>query len=65
VRAGRLVELRSGDRYRVEAYYEAELVGGLDALVLDRREILEARLFPVSALPPGLPPLHRELARRG
>ena len=64
VRVGRLVELRSGFRYRVEAYYEASLVGGVDGLVLDRREVLEARLFPPDALPPGMPRLHRELARR-
>src|SRR6516225_4596176 len=53
VRVGRLVELRSGFRYRVEAYYEAALVGGLDGLVLDDREVLEARLFPLDALPAG------------
>ncbi len=64
VRVGRLVELRSGFRYRVEAYYEAALVGGADGLVLDDREVLEARLFPLDALPAGMPPLHRELARR-
>jgi 8-oxo-dGTP diphosphatase len=62
VRVGRLVELRSGYRYKIEAYYEATLVGGLDGLVLDTREIIDARLFPVHALPPGMPPLHRELA---
>ena len=43
VRVGRLLELRSGFRYRVEAYYEAALVGGVDGLVLDDREIIEAR----------------------
>jgi ADP-ribose pyrophosphatase YjhB (NUDIX family) len=64
VRVGRLVELRSGFRYRVEVYYEAALAGGLDGLVLEEREILEARLFPLDALPAGMPPLHRELARR-
>jgi 8-oxo-dGTP diphosphatase len=64
VRVGRLLELRSGFRYRVEVYYEAVLVGGVDGLVLDRREILEARLFPLDALPAGMPRLHRELARR-
>jgi 8-oxo-dGTP diphosphatase len=65
VRVGRLVELRSGFRYRAEAYYEAALVGGLDGLVLDDREILEARLFALDSLPRAMPPLHRELARRG
>jgi len=64
VRVGRLVELRSGFRYRVEVYYEAELVGGMNGLVLDRREVLEARLFPLDALPAGMPPLHRKLAHR-
>ena len=64
VQVGRLVELRSGFRYRVEVYYEAALAGGTDGLVLEEREILEARLFPLDALPAGMPPLHRELARR-
>jgi 8-oxo-dGTP diphosphatase len=64
VRVGRLLELRSGYRYRAEVYYEAALVGGIDGLVLDGREVLEARLFPVDALPAGMPRLHRELARR-
>jgi 8-oxo-dGTP diphosphatase len=64
VRVGRLLELRSGYRYRAEVYYEAALVGGVEGLVLDGREVLEARLFTVDALPAGLPRLHRELARR-
>jgi ADP-ribose pyrophosphatase YjhB (NUDIX family) len=64
VRVGRLLELRSGFRYRVEVYYEASLVGGLDGLTLDDREVLEARLFTLDTLPAGLPPLHRQLARR-
>jgi ADP-ribose pyrophosphatase YjhB (NUDIX family) len=64
VRVGRLLELRSGSRYRVEAYYEAALVGGLDALTLEKREILEARLFTLGELPRAIPPLHRELALR-
>ena len=64
VRVGRLLELRSGFRYRAEVYYEAALVGSADGLVLDRREILEARLFTLDALPAGMPPLHRELAKR-
>jgi ADP-ribose pyrophosphatase YjhB (NUDIX family) len=63
VRVGRLLELRSGYRYRAEVYYEAVLVGSTDGLVLDRREILEARLFALDALPAGMPRLHRELAR--
>jgi 8-oxo-dGTP diphosphatase len=64
VRVGRLVELRSGFRYRVEAYYEAALVGGVDGLVLEAREVLEARLFPLDALPAAMAPLHRQLAKR-
>lgn len=63
VRVGRLVDLRSGFRYRAEAYYDATLVGNLDGLILDKREILEARLFTLDALPRAMPPLHRELAR--
>jgi ADP-ribose pyrophosphatase YjhB (NUDIX family) len=64
VRVGRLLELRSGYRYRAEVYYEAALVGGVEGLVLDGREVLEAQLFTVDALPAGMPRLHRELARR-
>jgi 8-oxo-dGTP diphosphatase len=64
VRVGRLLELRSGFRYRAEVYYEATLVGGLDGLVLDDREIIEARLFALDALPGDMPRLHRDLARR-
>jgi 8-oxo-dGTP diphosphatase len=64
VRVGRLAELTSGLRYRVEVYYEAVLTGDIGDLVLDDREILEARLFPLDALPAAMPPLHRELARR-
>ena len=64
VRVGRLLELRSGFRYRVEAYYEAALVGGVDGLVLDDREILEARLFTLDEMPRAIPPLHRKLALR-
>ena len=64
VRVGRLLELRSGLRYRAEVYYEAALVGGVDGLVLERREILEARLFALDELPRTMPALHRELARR-
>jgi hypothetical protein len=40
------------------------LTGDIGDLVLDDREILEARLFPLDALPAAMPPLHRELARR-
>jgi ADP-ribose pyrophosphatase YjhB (NUDIX family) len=65
VRVGRLVELRSGYRYKAEAYFEATLAGGLDGLVLDKQEILEARLFTLAELPAAMPPLHRKLARSG
>ncbi|MGH3282353.1 MAG: NUDIX hydrolase, partial [Trebonia sp.] len=30
VKAGRLLKVRSGFQYRIEIYYEAVLVGGLD-----------------------------------
>jgi 8-oxo-dGTP diphosphatase len=62
VKAGRLLKVRSGFRYRIEIYYEAVLVGGLDGLDLDAKEILEARLFSLSDLPTGMPQEHRELA---
>jgi ADP-ribose pyrophosphatase YjhB (NUDIX family) len=62
VKVGRLVKIRSGYKYRIEVYYEATLIGGLDNLSLDPREILEARLFSLDDLPAGMPDLHRELA---
>jgi ADP-ribose pyrophosphatase YjhB (NUDIX family) len=62
VTTGRLLEIRTGFRYRIEVYYEAVLDGGLGGLALDEREILEARLFDVSNLPPDMPPVHRRLA---
>jgi 8-oxo-dGTP diphosphatase len=62
VTAGRLLEVRSGYRYRIEVYYEAVLDGGLAGLALDEREILDARLFDVRDLPPDMPPQHRLLA---
>jgi 8-oxo-dGTP diphosphatase len=65
VTAGRLLEVRGGDKYRVEVYYEATLAGDLAGLVLEDREILEARLFGLDDLPRAMPPLHRNLARRG
>jgi 8-oxo-dGTP pyrophosphatase MutT (NUDIX family) len=65
VKVGRLLKARSGFRYRIELYYEATLVGGLDGLSLDPREILEARLFSVSELPAGIAQIHRELALAG
>jgi 8-oxo-dGTP diphosphatase len=62
VKAGRLLKVRSGFRYRIEVYYEAVLDGGLDHLSLDPREILEARLFPLTDLPDGMPDAHKEIA---
>jgi 8-oxo-dGTP diphosphatase len=62
VKAGRLLKVRSGFRYRIEVYYEAVLVGGLDGLTLDPKEVLEARLFRLGDLPDGMPEAHRELA---
>ncbi|HTU73601.1 MAG TPA: NUDIX domain-containing protein [Trebonia sp.] len=62
VRVGRLLKVRSGFRYRVEFYYEASLSSGLDQLVLEASEILEARLFGLDNLPRQMPHFHRELA---
>jgi 8-oxo-dGTP diphosphatase len=59
--AGRLLKVSSGYRYRIEVYYEATLIGGLDRLRLDPREVLEARLFRPDDLPAGMPQAHREL----
>ena len=64
VSVGRLLDVRVGDRYRAEVYYEAVLVGGIDRLALQDREILDARLFTLDALPAAMPPLHREFAGR-
>jgi 8-oxo-dGTP diphosphatase len=65
VTVGPLLEVRSGDKYRVEVYYEATLIGDLAGLVLEGREILEARLFRLDDLPRAMPPLHRDFAWRG
>ena len=62
VKVGRLVEIRSGYKYRIEVYYEATLTGDFSNLRLDPREILEARLFRPGDLPAAMPDLHRELA---
>ena len=56
------VPVADARQYRIEIYYEAVLVGGLDGLILDPREVLEARLFSLSNLPDGMPEAHRELA---
>jgi 8-oxo-dGTP diphosphatase len=65
VTVGRLLEVRAGDRYRAEVYYEARLVGGIGALVLQSSEILDAQLFALDNLPAAMPPLHRLYAKRG
>ena len=65
VTVGRLLEVRAGDRYRAEVYYEAVLVGGIERLALQHSEILEARLFALDSLPAAMPPLHRRFARQG
>ena len=57
-----MLKVRSGFQYRIEIYYEAVLVGGLDGLTLDPKEVLEARLFSSGELPDGMPEAHRELA---
>jgi 8-oxo-dGTP diphosphatase len=62
VKVGQLIKIRSGYKYRIEVYYEATLTSGFDDLSLDPREILEAGLFRLDDLPPGMPGLHRELA---
>ncbi|GAA0959593.1 NUDIX hydrolase [Actinocorallia libanotica] len=58
---GRLLKVTSGYRLRIEIAYEAVLTGGLEGLRLERREILEARLFPPDELPEGVLPAHRGL----
>lgn len=62
VTAGRVLEVRSGFRHRVELYYEAFLDGPLDGLSLDAREVLDARLFDPENLPADVQPVHRRLA---
>nr|WP_202450938.1 NUDIX domain-containing protein [Streptomyces sp. SID4948] len=59
VRTGRLVQLTSGFRLRVEVAYEAVVVGG--TLRVDPFEILEARWFTADELPAGLLAAHRLL----
>ncbi|QFG26819.1 NUDIX domain-containing protein [Actinomadura sp. WMMB 499] len=57
--ADRPLRVASGFRFRVEAYYEAEVTGG--RLDLDPAEILEARWFPVDDLPAAMSPRLRTL----
>ncbi len=60
-RPGRLLKVTSGYRLRIEIAYEAVLVGGLEGLRLDGREVVEARLFAPDDLPEGMLRAHREL----
>ncbi|MFE1553459.1 NUDIX domain-containing protein [Streptomyces sp. NPDC058734] len=59
VKAGRLVNLNSGYKLRVEVAYEASFVGG--EITTDSFEILEARWFSPDELPNGMQESHREL----
>ncbi|GLX18801.1 MULTISPECIES: NUDIX domain-containing protein [Streptomyces] len=59
VKAGRLVNLNSGYKLRVEVAYEASFVGG--EITTDSFEILEARWFSPDELPSGMQESHREL----
>jgi ADP-ribose pyrophosphatase YjhB (NUDIX family) len=57
--AGPPVRLASGFRFRVEAYYEAAMVGG--RLDLDPGEILDGRWYGLDELPDAMSPRLREL----
>ncbi|WP_207946141.1 NUDIX domain-containing protein [Actinomadura sp. 7K534] len=59
--AGPPVELASGFRHRVEAYYEARVTGG--DLRIDSAEILEAGWFEPRDLPDEMSPRLRALIR--
>ncbi|MFE2679852.1 NUDIX domain-containing protein [Streptomyces hygroscopicus] len=59
VKSGRLVQLTSGYKLRIEVAYEAQLVGG--ELKIDSFEILEARWFSPDNLPDGIQESHRLL----
>ncbi|MFF4146654.1 NUDIX domain-containing protein [Streptomyces sp. NPDC001698] len=59
VKVGRLVNLKSGYRLRIEVAYEALVVGG--SLNLDSFEILEARWVTPTDLPDGMQDSHRQL----
>ncbi|MGH3964527.1 MAG: NUDIX domain-containing protein [Pseudonocardiaceae bacterium] len=59
VTVGPLLQLTSGYQLRVEVAYAAQLVGG--ELKLDPLEVLEAGWFPVTELPAGILPAHRQL----
>jgi 8-oxo-dGTP diphosphatase len=59
VTVGPLVQLTSGYQLRIEVAYVAQLAGG--ELKLDPLEVLEAGWFPVTELPAGTLPAHRQL----
>ncbi|ADI05640.1 ADP-ribose pyrophosphatase-like protein [Streptomyces bingchenggensis BCW-1] len=59
VKPGRLVQLTSGYKLRIEVAYEAVLVGG--ELKIDSFEILEAKWFSPNELPDGMQESHRLL----
>ncbi len=58
----RLLRVNSGFQLRVEVVFTARLAGG--DLRLDRREVLDAGLFPPDELPAGTLRDHRELIRQ-
>ncbi|MGH3701310.1 MAG: NUDIX hydrolase [Pseudonocardiaceae bacterium] len=59
VTVGPLLQLTSGYQLRIEVAYAAQLAGG--ELKLDSLEVLEAGWFPVTELPAGTLPAHRQL----
>lgn len=61
VKPGRLVNVKSGYKLRVEVAYEALHAGG--ALDIDGFEILEAQWFNPDSLPPGMQESHRQLIK--
>jgi 8-oxo-dGTP diphosphatase len=61
VTVGPLAHLRSGYKLRVEVAYQALHTGG--ELKLSSLEILDARWFPVDALPDGVLPAHLALIK--
>jgi 8-oxo-dGTP diphosphatase len=61
--SGRLVQVTSGYKLRVEVAYEALHAGG--TLELDGFEILEAKWFSPDALPEGMQESHIQLIKSG
>ncbi|MFH8596665.1 NUDIX domain-containing protein [Streptomyces rimosus] len=59
VKPGRLVQLTSGYKLRIEVAYEAVCTGG--TLTLDSFEILEAQWRSPDSLPDGMQESHRAL----